>query len=109
MISFPTLANVVHLQLLIAFATQRLCTLHLHTSQLNPCEVTPDEQKKTRIKLMQTDSHPHINVSDVKRALKARHFIKIDCRSFSDTDVYFLKDASPRFFATYSLSRLLLF
>lgn len=39
--SFPTLANVVHLQLLIALSTHLLCTLHLHTSQLYPCDVTP--------------------------------------------------------------------
>lgn len=39
--SFPTLANVVHLQLLIALSKHLLCTLHLHTSQLYPCDVTP--------------------------------------------------------------------
>lgn len=41
MISFPTEDNVVHLQLLIALGAQRLCTLHLHTSQLRPWLVTP--------------------------------------------------------------------
>lgn len=44
MISRPTVANVVHLQLAIAFAAHRLCTLHLHTSQERPCEVTVIEE-----------------------------------------------------------------
>lgn len=44
MMSLPTLASVVHLQLLIALAAQRLCALNLHTSQLSPCDVTPDRR-----------------------------------------------------------------
>lgn len=45
-ISFPTLANVVHLQFDIAFAAQRLCTLNLQTSQESPWEVTPDKASR---------------------------------------------------------------
>jgi hypothetical protein len=41
-ISLPTLAKVVHLQLAIALAAHFLCTLHLHTSHDKPCEVTPE-------------------------------------------------------------------
>lgn len=41
MMSLPTLANVVHLQLLMALTAHRLCDLNLQTSQLNPCDVTP--------------------------------------------------------------------
>lgn len=59
-ISLPTLANVVHLQLLIVFATQRLCTLHLHTSQLRPCEVTPDDIKIIEAKLSIRNTRNHI-------------------------------------------------
>lgn len=40
MMSRPTVAKVVHLQLAIAFAAHRLCTLHLHTSHDKPCDVT---------------------------------------------------------------------
>lgn len=39
--SLPMLARVVHLQLLMAFVEHRLCTLHLQTTQLKPCDVTP--------------------------------------------------------------------
>ena len=46
MISFPTLANVVHLQFDIALAAQRLCTLNLQTSHDSPCEVTPDRASR---------------------------------------------------------------
>lgn len=46
MISFPTLANVVHLQFDIALAAHRLCTLNLHTSHDRPCEVTPDKASR---------------------------------------------------------------
>jgi hypothetical protein len=42
MMSLPTLANVVHLQLLMALTAHLLCDLNLQTSQLNPCDVTPD-------------------------------------------------------------------
>lgn len=45
-ISFPTLANVVHLQFAIAFAAQRLCTLNLHTSHERPCDVTPESASR---------------------------------------------------------------
>jgi hypothetical protein len=45
MISLPTLANVVHLQLLMALTAHLLCDLNLQTSQLNPCDVTPDFKK----------------------------------------------------------------
>jgi hypothetical protein len=41
MMSLPTLASVVHLQLLMALTAHRLCDLNLQTSQLNPCDVTP--------------------------------------------------------------------
>lgn len=40
-ISFPTLANVVHLQFDIALAAHLLCTLNLHTSHERPWDVTP--------------------------------------------------------------------
>lgn len=46
MISFPTLANVVHLQFDIAFAAHRLWTLNLHTSQESPCDVTPESASR---------------------------------------------------------------
>lgn len=45
-ISFPTLANVVHLQFDIALAAQRLCTLNLHTSHDSPWDVTPDNASR---------------------------------------------------------------
>jgi hypothetical protein len=45
MMSLPTLANVVHLQLLMALTAHLLCDLNLQTSQLNPCDVTPDFKK----------------------------------------------------------------
>ena len=41
MMSLPTLASVVHLQLLMALTAQRLWDLNLQTSQLSPCDVTP--------------------------------------------------------------------
>ena len=53
MMSLPTLASVVHLQLLMALTAQRLCDLNLHTSQLRPCDVTPGKdhtQKKNKKK-----------------------------------------------------------
>lgn len=46
MISFPTLAKVVHLQFDIALAAHRLCTLNLHTSHERPWEVTPDSASR---------------------------------------------------------------
>lgn len=46
MISLPTLANVVHLQLEMALAAHRLCTLNLHTSQESPCDVTPESASR---------------------------------------------------------------
>lgn len=45
-ISFPTLAKVVHLQFDIALAAQRLCTLNLQTSHERPWEVTPDKASR---------------------------------------------------------------
>lgn len=55
MISFPTLANVVHLQLDIALAAQRLCTLNLQTSQDSPCEVTPDNASRHTYKKLEAN------------------------------------------------------
>lgn len=46
MISFPTLANVVHLQFDIALAAHRLWTLNLHTSHERPWDVTPDNASR---------------------------------------------------------------
>lgn len=46
MISLPTLARVVHLQLAIDLAAHRLCTFDLQTSQASPCEVTPDNASR---------------------------------------------------------------
>ena len=54
MMSFPTLANVVHLQLLMALTAQRLCDLNLHTSQLSPCDVTPVMDRESQT-LLQTN------------------------------------------------------
>lgn len=53
MISFPILANVLHLQLLMAFAAHRLWTLNLHTSHERPCEVTPVNASRHTLEIKQ--------------------------------------------------------
>lgn len=85
MMSRPTVAKVVHLQLAIAFAAHRLCTLHLHTSHDKPCDVTVDDamkkmkekQKKRKLRTITTELLlSHVNDDGIWKLLRSRHTLQ---------------------------------